>query len=365
MRRSTKAVALLLTASMLMPLCSCADKTMDQIPELAANICGDVKVRDYDKLMDASRFEDEALEEIFDMIGEDEAKEMVADTLTYEIDADSLQKIDKTNYSIDVTFSYVDHEAVLEDESIVSADDFENGIQDSSDLIEVTITMLFYKDGSDIFFMNLGDIEKLYPYADEEIEFHEEPEEEPVIEDEPAVIEGTEEQEEDEGGVIDLSDPNHRTIGEGDTYTLPGTDLLVTVSEGVEVEDRSLRNDVDIWCGYFVDEDTDFYMYGITTEGVCGYDPTYGAAVMDQFIAETFSDWDESYGYIYQNPDTEFIIGGTAYPARWITEDSDSVYHAEIYIVAFGDEDVCYLLVIATTDQAYTDDIIGAFSTAT
>lgn len=373
MRRKIRTLSLIIFASMLLQLCSCADKALDKIPKLAEDICGDVSIRDYDKLMEGSRFEDEALEEIFDLIGEDEAKEMIADTLTYEIDPDSLQKTDKSSYSIDVTFSYVDHTSVLEDENIVSADDFKAGIQDSSELIEVNITLVFHKDGSDLFFMNIGDMEKLFPYADDEIMFHEAAEEltdedlnteDLQAESDPAEITETEDREDDDDGVIDISDPNHRDIDGGDTFVLPGTDILVTVPEDATVDDRSLRNAVDIRCNYVSDDDTDFYTFMITTEGFSGYDPYYGDTVMDQYIAQVFSEWDESYGWYYQNPDTEFVIGGTSYPARWITSDSDSIYHAEIYIVAFGDEDVCYLLVFAVTDQAYADDVIGSFSMA-
>lgn len=367
MKRTVKCMSMLLTASMLMALCACSDKSLELIPGLASEVCVNTKALDYRGLSGASRFDDEALEEIFALIDEDEAKKAVAATLEYEVNADSLQQADKLGYTIDVSFTYADYRAVLEDESIVSIEDFEEAVESSDDLIREDLTLTFYNDGSDILLMNLADLEKLFPYADEEIEFHEE-----VVETEPSVAETTSSDDAavdpaddtDEGGVIELNSNGASYLEEGDTFSIPGTDLLYTVPEGASVTNRSLRNDVDVSIRYTVDEDTDFYMFFIMTEGFGGYDPYSAETMMDQYLAETIGDGEDDYGWFYRNNDIEVEIGGTTYNARWLTQESDSIYHAEIYVMVVGNEDVCYLLVFAGTDEAYFDTVLEGFSVA-
>lgn len=367
MKRTVKYMSMLLTASMLVPLGACSDKSLELIPGLASEVCVNTKELDYRGLSGASRYEDEALEEIFDLIGEDDAKKTVAATLEYEVNADSLQQADKLGYTIDVSFTYTDYRAVLEDESIVSVEDFEEAVEASDDLIREDLTLTFYNDGSDILLMNLADLEKLFPYADEEIEFHEE-----VVETEPSVAETTSSDDAavdpaddaEDGGVIELNSNGAAHLEEGDTFSIPGTDLLYTVPEGASVTNRSLRNQVDVNVWNTVYEDTDFYMFYIMTAGFGGYDPYSAETLMDRYVAEAIGDGEDDYGWFCRNSDIEVEIGGTTYNTRWFTHTSDSIYHAEIYIMVIGNEDVCYLLVFAGTDEAYFDTVLEGFSVA-
>lgn len=367
MKRTVKYMSMLLTASMLVPLGACSDKSLELIPGLASEVCVNTKELDYRGLSGASRYEDEALEEIFDLIGEDDAKKAVAATLEYEVNADSLQQADKLGYTIDVSFTYTDYRAVLEDESIVSVEDFEEAVEASDDLIREDLTLTFYNDGSDILLMNLADLEKLFPYADEEIEFHEE-----VVETEPSVAETTSSDDAavdpaddaEDGGVIELNSNEAAHLEEGDTFSIPGTDLLYTVPEGASVTNRSLRNQVDVDVWNTVYEDTDFYMFYIMTAGFGGYDPYSAETLMDRYVAEAIGDGEDDYGWFCRNSDIEVEIGGTTYNTRWFTHTSDSIYHAEIYIMVIGNEDVCYLLVFAGTDEAYFDIVLEGFSVA-
>ena len=167
MKRFTKSVAVMLSASMLMTLGACQDNSRDEVLDLAEDVAEYTVDRNYSKLSKLTEDGDEDLEEIFEAIEADDCREVVASTLEYEIDEDSLEKDGKTGYTIDVTFTYADYEDVLENEEINSADDFEDAVNDCDEVIEETVTLEFEKDGSDFLFVNISDLEGLFPYYDE------------------------------------------------------------------------------------------------------------------------------------------------------------------------------------------------------
>ena len=126
MKRTKKTVSMILASSMLMSLCACQDKSMDEVLDLAEDVAKYTCDLDYKKLSKLTEDGDEDLEEIFEGIGDDGFREVIASTLEYEIDEDSLEKDGKKGYTVDVTFTYVDYEEVLEDDEIISVDDFED-----------------------------------------------------------------------------------------------------------------------------------------------------------------------------------------------------------------------------------------------
>ena len=128
------------------------------------------------KLSDEKEDEDlEALLSLSTDSGEDqnEIRELIASTLSYEVDEDSFEgDFMGKEGSIDIVFTYVDYEAAFDGYEIFEdVDQAEALLDDCDDKIEETITFDFEKDGSDIICTNIGDIEKLFPYADEEFSF--------------------------------------------------------------------------------------------------------------------------------------------------------------------------------------------------
>ena len=114
MKRFTKSVAVMLSASMLMTLGACQDNSRNEVLDLAEDVAEYTVNRNYSKLSKLTEDGDEDLAEIFEAIEADDCREVVASTLEYEIDEDSLEKDGKTGYTIDVTFTYADYEDVLE-----------------------------------------------------------------------------------------------------------------------------------------------------------------------------------------------------------------------------------------------------------
>ena len=90
----------------------------------------------------------------------------IADTLKYEIDEDSVN-IDKDKASVDVTFTMVDYETVIESGDYSDIDEVVAALQESDDTKEVEITFEFTKDGDDWVLSNLDDkaYGKLYDFC--------------------------------------------------------------------------------------------------------------------------------------------------------------------------------------------------------
>ena len=95
----------------------------------------------------------------------------VADTLKYEIDEDSV-KIDKDKASVDVTFTMVDYESVIENGDYSNIDEVAAALKESDDTKEVEITFEFTKDGDDWILSNLDDkaFGKLYDFCSYELD---------------------------------------------------------------------------------------------------------------------------------------------------------------------------------------------------
>ena len=116
----------------------------------------------------------EALEALFDeSMYSDEQNEFnkaVADTITYEVDEESVE-VDKEEASVEVVFTMVDYEKALKDD-YSDIDEVLDLIGDCDDTKEVTITFEFEKDDDEWLLTNLKDkgFGKLFDYCTYELD---------------------------------------------------------------------------------------------------------------------------------------------------------------------------------------------------
>lgn len=178
MRRDTvRALSLLVTGSIMLSLCSCSFMSIeDDVLDLADELGKNIVARDYKKISKLADGEDDDLEAILSLesdtsVNDNDAREKIASTLSYEVDEDSYSG-DNGKGSVDIVFTYVDYEQVLEDTPVFDdIDAFEDAIDDCDDTVEVTLTFKFKKDDGDVVCTNISDIADLFPYADEEFNF--------------------------------------------------------------------------------------------------------------------------------------------------------------------------------------------------
>lgn len=178
MNNKRKAVAALLVVSLMGSTCSCSAKFESSVADQADKLGKYIQDRDYKKIEKLSSGKEKDLESILamdagDSMNDNEAREIIASTLTYEVDEDSFEgDFFGREGSIDVTFTYVDYEKAIKDIAIFEdIDAFEEAIEECDDVVEQTITFEFEKDGGDTVCTNTGDIADLFPYADEEFNF--------------------------------------------------------------------------------------------------------------------------------------------------------------------------------------------------
>jgi hypothetical protein len=113
-----------------------------------------------DVLWDESMYSDE----------QNEFNNAVADTITYEVDEESVE-VDKEEASVDVVFTLVDYEKALKDD-YSDIDEVLDLIGDCDDTKEVTITFEFEKDDDEWLLTNLKDkgFGKLFDYCSYELD---------------------------------------------------------------------------------------------------------------------------------------------------------------------------------------------------
>ena len=172
--KKTKLISAVLTASMLVSLCSCSgdNKTVLAYAEEYAK---DVVDFDTDSLLD--RFADDAEKELelFEDTYNNQAKyksayEAVFDSITYEIDQKSVQSSKKDKKaSVDITFTMIDYKAVYDEvyDDGGTLDDFIAALEDDDgdNVMEINQTISFvYKNDrwliKDKKFKNLREIYK-------------------------------------------------------------------------------------------------------------------------------------------------------------------------------------------------------------
>lgn len=365
MKRSIKTVSVVLIGSMLMSLSACQDNNTDEVSDLADDVAKYTVNRYYNKLSALTENGDDKLKEIFREVGDDGFREVIASTLTYEIVEDSLEKDGSDGYTIDVTFTYVDYEEVLEDGSIVTVDEFESAVADCDKVIEETITLEFEEDGSDLLFVNIEDLEVLFPYWDEDlspvagVEVSEETEEteDPTPEANGLTVEPVEPtfDDLDQTGNADWTDTQYPDpadyLVEGESYLLPHTNILFTVPSDTDFDDE-----------WSYDGFSDFH-----TLDLSGY---WGRTYMDYYIVvyggneSCFSQ--NAYTYRDESVQTEsenvrgyashevsqydITIGDVTYEGMLSTVTRRNGETHYIYVVCIGNNNIRYNVIIESGD---------------
>lgn len=178
MHNARKALSVVLAMAVMGSTCSCSAQFEKGALNQADKLGGYIQDRDYKKIEKMADGKDKDLEAILSLDSdvsseEKEARELIASTLTYEVDEDSFEgDFFGKEGSVDVTFTYVDYEKATKDVDLFEdIEQFEALIEDCDDVIEETITFEFVKDGSSTVCTNIGDIAKLFPYAEEEFNF--------------------------------------------------------------------------------------------------------------------------------------------------------------------------------------------------
>lgn len=167
----------MVSSSILLSLCSCTLLSIEEpVLDMAEDLGKYITARDYKKISKLAGEEDEDLEAVLSLstdtsVNDNDAREIIASTLTCEVDEDSYSG-DNSKGSVDIVFTYVDYEQVLEDVPVFpDIDAFEEAIEDCDDTVEVTLTFKFKKDGGDVVCTNISDIAELFPYSKEEFNF--------------------------------------------------------------------------------------------------------------------------------------------------------------------------------------------------
>ena len=178
MKNARKALSMILAVSVMGSTCSCSAKFEEGVLDQADKLGKYILDRDYKKIEKMADDGDEKLEAILPLstdtsMLDNDAREIIASTLTYEVDEDSFEgDFMGKEGSVDIVFTYVDYEKAIEDITIFEdMDAFEAAIEDCDDKVEETITFEFVKDGGDVVCTNIGDIADLFPYAAEEFNF--------------------------------------------------------------------------------------------------------------------------------------------------------------------------------------------------
>ena len=176
-----KAGAAALAGTMALSFASCAlfGANKKEIVEAADTFASTLLKQDAGKIIKLTNEKKdsdnaEALEMIFDeSMYSDEQNEFnkaVADTISYEIDEDSVE-VDKEEASVDVTFTMVDYEKALKDD-YSDIDEVVDLIKDCDDTKDVKVTFEFEKDDDEWLLSNLDDkgFGKLFDYMTYELD---------------------------------------------------------------------------------------------------------------------------------------------------------------------------------------------------
>ena len=371
MKKFRKALSVLVMTAMVTSIASCGlvkDKSMDEIADLAEDVCKYTADLDYKKLSKMTEDGDEDLEAMFEGIEDDDFRKIVASTLEYEIDEDSLEKDGKTGYTIDVTFTYVNYEEVLEDDEIFSVDDFEDAVDDCDEVVEESITLEFEKDGDDILFTNISDLEDLFPYWDEEFNG-----------DAAAAVEDDEDEDEDDDepdatptptpapttapttspATYDSDYPNPADYNEeGVCVLLHDTNILFTYPQGT----TNYGTDA-------VGADDYIMLYGWNDDMSCMYNLNQGGgfSCYEDFVLDMRDDGIESlveYTWHYESHTVEtltMVVGDYQYDGLLATVTSTDGDISYAYYVVIGNENYYYLVSVEADNIDFIYDFMTCF----
>lgn len=176
MKEGRKVVATVLAMSMMISVEGCSKQFDESMVSIAGKVCGSIADGDYAK---ASKYFDDKnkkLEEAMTFESDDDtsnaAAELILDTITYEVDEDSYESdfFGKTG-SIDVVFSYVDYEKVLDSQDLFKDfQAFSDALEECDDTIEFSVTLEFEKQDGNAVIVNSDDFIDLFKFSDIEIE---------------------------------------------------------------------------------------------------------------------------------------------------------------------------------------------------
>jgi hypothetical protein len=158
-----RVLAAALAGAMAMSVASCMlfGPNKKEIVEAADTFATALLKKDPDKILKLTNEKNlGAFPDLFeeDNYSEEELKffDAVGDTISYEIDEDSVE-VSKDEASIDVLFSMVDYEEALKDGGYADIDEILDAIEDCDDIEEFTVTFEFEKDDDEWLITNFHD----------------------------------------------------------------------------------------------------------------------------------------------------------------------------------------------------------------
>ena len=100
-------------------------------------------------------------------------RNMIAATITSEIDEDSFEAVPKSpSSSVDVTFSYKDYHQVLKQcDLFVNPGDFNSRLEEVTDTVDITITLNFQQEDNEYLLVNASDLAQLYDCDDTDLNY--------------------------------------------------------------------------------------------------------------------------------------------------------------------------------------------------
>ena len=180
-----KAVSLTITSALVFSMagCSLGDKSKEEVLEVAEDYAKNLAackisklakatVEDFDD--DKDEWEERLTFSSGDFYDDDtaEAVSAIADTISYEIDEESVEASKKSGEgSVTVVFSIADYEPLVGDEDLVRIDDFLDALDDA-DTTEIEISIEFEKEDEEWLCSNYEEVfEELYAFTDADYDF--------------------------------------------------------------------------------------------------------------------------------------------------------------------------------------------------
>lgn len=370
--KSKKIMAVILTASILMSVSSCEDKSIDEVLDLAEDVSSYTCDLDYKKLSKLTEDGDDKLEKIFDSIEDNYFWKAIASTLEFEFEEDSLEKDGKNGYTVEVTFTYVDYEKACDGEYCFwGYDEFDELLEDCDDVVEETITLEFEKNGSDILFVNIDDLEDLFPYCDEEFLLIVDYVSDTAEEDADSATETAAASDDTSDTAVDYSsgwegtdypDPADYLVA-GECYLLPNTNILFTVPSDSDFDETwaqdGINSDASLYLsGYWGTTYEDYYSIVYTINESCFSQSAYESR--DNSIERQSTN---VAGYeSHEVTEYDLTIGDVTYEGMLstVTRSNGELYY--VYVVPIGNDSIRYYVSINTTNLENVYNFQGCFS---
>ena len=177
MNNGKKIISTVLTLAMMTSVAGCSKQFDESMVSIADKVCGSIADGDYSK---ASKYFDDKnkkLEEAMTFDSDEDisnsAAELILDTVTYEVDEESYESdFFGKEGSIDVVFTYVDYEKVLDSQELFKDfQSFQDALTECEDTVEFAVTLEFEKQDGNAVIVNSDDLIDLFSFGDIDIEF--------------------------------------------------------------------------------------------------------------------------------------------------------------------------------------------------